>query len=63
MVESLLLLTEWHPRNYHFPDDEPTEDFYIPSGFVPMGTLRIDKLDNKAESSLEPAYRSDRMCW
>jgi hypothetical protein len=36
MVESLLLLTEWHPRNYHFPDDEPTEDFYIPSGFVPM---------------------------
>jgi len=26
MVESLLLLTEWHPRNYHFPDDDPPED-------------------------------------
>jgi hypothetical protein len=43
MVESLLLLTEWHPRNYHFPDDEPTEDFYIPSGFVPMEFRELTK--------------------
>ncbi len=26
MVESLLLLTEWHPRNYHFPDDDTVEE-------------------------------------
>ena len=32
MVESLLLLTEWHPRNYHFPDDDPAEEQYVPSG-------------------------------
>jgi hypothetical protein len=32
MVESLLLLTEWHPRNYHFPDDDPADEQYIPSG-------------------------------
>jgi len=32
MVESLLLLTEWHPRNYHFPEDDPAEEQYIPPG-------------------------------
>jgi hypothetical protein len=32
MVESLLLLTEWHPRSYHFPDDDPIDEPYTPSG-------------------------------
>lgn len=35
MVESLLLLTEWHPRNYHFPDDDLTDEQHVPSGEVP----------------------------
>ena len=32
MIESLLLLTEWHPRHYHFPDDDLGEEQDIPSG-------------------------------
>ena len=32
MVESLLLLTEWHPRNYHFPDDDTVEEQWIGDG-------------------------------
>jgi len=43
MVESLLLLTEWHPRNYHFPDDETTEDYYVPSGFVPLKCPKLTR--------------------
>ena len=34
MVESLLLLTEWHPRNYHFPDDDLIEEQLVPSGEI-----------------------------
>jgi hypothetical protein len=62
MVESLLLLTEWHPRNYHFPDDDPAEEQHVPSGILPDGEVGSWS-DNRTESSLEPAYRSDRMCW
>ena len=36
MVESLLLLTEWHPRNYHFPDDDSVDEPFIPSGIKPV---------------------------
>jgi hypothetical protein len=32
MVESLLLLTEWHPRNFHFPDDDAEEERRVASG-------------------------------
>jgi hypothetical protein len=62
MVESLLLLTEWHPRNYHFPDDDLTEEQCVPSG-ANLPTYLTFSLENQMESSLEPAYRSDRMCW
>lgn len=61
MVESLLLLTEWHPRSYHFPDDDPTEECCLPSG--KDNSDGSDLPDGSTESSLEPAYRSDRMCW
>lgn len=70
-VESLMLLTEWHPRALHFPpgddDDElippedPIEEVAPQNGPAPelfkgAGGQRID-------SWLEPCWRSDRMCW
>jgi len=33
-VESLLLLTEWHARSYHFPDDDPPDADW-PQGMFP----------------------------
>lgn len=74
-VEALLILTDWHPRNLHFPpgDDENTlldTDGQLPSQMRPDG-----ENDAKAQSSsgpegrlafqkwLEPTWRSDRMSW
>ncbi|KAL5343194.1 hypothetical protein BJX70DRAFT_210109 [Aspergillus crustosus] len=77
-IEALLILTDWHPRNLHFPpgdDENALLDLDAHSG-------RYDKdLDNDADSAvhrgssgtlegrvafqtwLEPAWRSDRMSW
>ncbi|TPX09477.1 uncharacterized protein E0L32_009365 [Thyridium curvatum] len=68
-IESLLILTEWHPRALHFPPDA-MDELLLPS---------MDPRDNPAngdpdqrppgvngrriEGWLEPAWRSDRMCW
>lgn len=75
-VEALLLLTDWHPRNLHFPpgDDE--------NALLDLDAHRSDKdpdldgehITNKASTNagegrlafhkwLEPAWRSDRMSW
>ncbi|KXX75983.1 Transcriptional activator ARO80 [Madurella mycetomatis] len=68
-IESLMILTEWHPRALHFPPNEVTDELMLPSyesqaddtegnqkRSVGFGGRRI-------ESWLEPAWRSDRMCW
>lgn len=76
-IEALLILTDWHPRNLHFPpgdDENALIDLDAQAG-------RYDNLDNDGESSaqrgssgapegrlafqtwLEPAWRSDRMSW
>ncbi|KAK0623293.1 hypothetical protein B0T14DRAFT_536212 [Immersiella caudata] len=68
-IESLMILTEWHPRALHFPPSEAIDELLLPSyDQSPMddeinqrttggvGSRRID-------SWLEPAWRSDRMCW
>lgn len=68
-IESLMILTEWHPRALHFPPNEATDELMLPSyesqtddtegnqkRSVGFGGRRI-------ESWLEPAWRSDRMCW
>ncbi|KAL4802120.1 hypothetical protein BDV18DRAFT_164295 [Aspergillus unguis] len=77
-IEALLILTDWHPRNLHFPpgdDENALIDLDAQTG-------RYDKdLDNDIESTaqrgssgapegrlafqtwLEPAWRSDRMSW
>ncbi|CAI7593369.1 unnamed protein product [Penicillium glandicola] len=73
-VEAMLLLTEWHPRNLHFPpgDDENSlldTDPQIQS----RGDTHLDHdCENTSKGSegrlafqkwLEPAWRSDRMSW
>ncbi|KAK1751876.1 hypothetical protein QBC47DRAFT_364220 [Echria macrotheca] len=68
-IESLMILTEWHPRALHFPPNEAIDELLLPSydqnptddegnqrPSAGVGGRRID-------SWLEPAWRSDRMCW
>ncbi|KAK4230850.1 hypothetical protein QBC38DRAFT_356275 [Podospora fimiseda] len=68
-IESLLILTEWHPRALHFPPNDATDELLLPE-YPPHNPL----MDGEApkppgvggrmiESWLEPAWRSDRMCW
>lgn len=72
-IESLMILTEWHPRALHFPPEEAIDELMLPSYDLPS----IPGLDDDAnrpagngnpggrriEGWLEPAWRSDRMCW
>ncbi|KAI1644326.1 uncharacterized protein F4817DRAFT_222849 [Daldinia loculata] len=69
-IESLMILTEWHPRALHFPPDEAIDELMLPSRGGPQ--LDDDEGDQRPggnvggrriESWLEPAWRSDRMCW
>ena len=68
-VESLILLTEWHPRAMHFPPDETDEELMASDERAPtpdaseiadapkgIGGQRMD-------AWLEPCWKSDRMCW
>ncbi|KAK3680093.1 zinc finger transcriptional activator [Recurvomyces mirabilis] len=68
-VESLVLLTEWHPRMMHFPPDEADAELMLPD--EPVSTpVMIDEDDvpkgiggQRMDTWLEPVWRSDRMCW
>lgn len=78
-VEALLILTDWHPRNLHFP---PGDDENTLLDREAQTQSRMDRdLDNDTEHAgnkgqsnsaegrvafqkwLEPAWRSDRMSW
>lgn len=82
-IESLMILTEWHPRALHFPPSEAIDELMIPA-YDSMQSLQsmhsvqsvqtansVDDNNHPAvsmggrrvESWLEPAWRSDRMCW
>jgi hypothetical protein len=71
-VESLMILTEWHPRALHFPPQDATDELMMPSYEHP-DNFSTDEDGNqklpggiggkRIESWLEPAWRSDRMCW
>ncbi|KAM3423504.1 hypothetical protein BST61_g932 [Cercospora zeina] len=67
-VESLVLLTEWHPRAMHFPPDEDDVDLMIPDeAWVPQMNVE-DGVPrgiggHRMDAWLEPCWRSDRMCW
>lgn len=68
-VESLVLLTEWHPRAMHFPPDEDDDDLMVPD--EAFGTPSMNAEDgvpkgiggHRMDAWLEPCWRSDRMCW
>ncbi|XMA15419.1 hypothetical protein WAI453_008210 [Rhynchosporium graminicola] len=71
-IESLMILTEWHPRALHFPPAEATDELMLPSYDAPDnystdedGHARLPRGvgGKRIESWLEPAWRSDRMCW
>src|SRR5271156_6050363 len=71
-VESLMILTEWHPRALHFPPAEATDELMLPSYERPDDYSTDDEGGHRLpggvggkriESWLEPAWRSDRMCW
>lgn len=75
-VEALLILTDWHPRNLHFPpgDDENTlldgeaqsqnrTDKDIDNDSDPVGNRGSAEGRVAFQKWLEPAWRSDRMSW
>ncbi|RKF82563.1 putative zinc finger transcriptional activator of the zn2cys6 [Golovinomyces cichoracearum] len=74
-IESLLILTEWHPRALHFPPVDVTDELMIPSHEEMESHCTEEKSHSRLpcakrgiggkriESWLEPAWRSDRMCW
>lgn len=70
-IESLMILTEWHPRALHFPPSEVVDELMIPaydsgppaSGSDGNTNPAVGVGGRRVESWLEPAWRSDRMCW
>ncbi|KKK19891.1 hypothetical protein AOCH_000203 [Aspergillus ochraceoroseus] len=78
-IEALLILTDWHPRNLHFPpgDDENALldlDANAPSRYdrdldgdgenaTTRGTSGAPEGRLAFQTWLEPAWRSDRMSW
>ena len=72
-IESLMILTEWHPRALHFPPSEAIDELLLPSYDLRDAATGADDEagqrpsagvgGRRIESWLEPAWRSDRMCW
>lgn len=71
-IESLLILTEWHPRALHFPPQEATDELVLPVYEASPLMATEEEMHRtmgpgiggkRIESWLEPAWRSDRMCW
>ena len=70
-IESLMILTEWHPRALHFPPSEAIDELLLPSfesqnqDTDEEGNQRLSAGvgGRRIDSWLEPAWRSDRMCW
>ncbi len=73
-IESLLLMTEWHPRSLHFPPPDATDELMLPIAPQSMapGSVADDGSANhpfvafggrRIDGWLEPAWRSDRMSW
>jgi hypothetical protein len=66
-----MLLTEWHPRALHFPPGDDGDELLVREDQVGLNPDDSDLEENKnkgiggkrLESYLEPAWRSDRMCW
>lgn len=67
-AESLILLTEWHPRAMHFPPSVSDDDLMLPEETIAPDFDAEDAASKgiggqRLDSWLEPCWRSDRMCW
>jgi hypothetical protein len=70
-IEALLLLSDWQPRSLHFPPDDDDNHLLnvnydkLPSQATSNGNIGHNpSLDALPYASwLEPAWRSDKMCW
>ncbi|GME28722.1 fungal zn binuclear cluster domain containing protein [Neofusicoccum parvum] len=73
-VESLMLLTEWHPRALHFPPGDDDDELMAPDEATMASMVNgclSEAVDDqyrgsggqRIDSWLEPCWRSDRMCW
>ncbi|KAF2734529.1 hypothetical protein EJ04DRAFT_543610 [Polyplosphaeria fusca] len=62
-VESLMLLTEWHPRALHFPPGDNDDDLVVPDDTPMPENVQLGIGGQRIDSWLEPCWRSDRMCW
>ncbi|KAF2087846.1 hypothetical protein K490DRAFT_65126 [Saccharata proteae CBS 121410] len=74
-VESLMLLTEWHPRALHFPPGDDDDELMTPEDITTTQaaysaahpTIQRERYrgvgGQRIDSWLEPCWRSDRMCW
>ncbi|KAK5167779.1 zinc finger transcriptional activator [Saxophila tyrrhenica] len=68
-VESLALLTEWHPRAMHFPPDEADDELMVPEessrpiDFSEQADPSQGISGQRMDAWLEPCWRSDRLCW
>ncbi|KAL8839872.1 MAG: hypothetical protein Q9170_001552 [Blastenia crenularia] len=69
-IESLLLLSEFHPRSMHFPPGDDGDDVLMTPDEDWMSLSRTKsarELPSFGETTVvswsEPALRSDRMCW
>jgi hypothetical protein len=63
-VESLMLLTEWHPRALHFPPGDDDDELVLPDDLGVADSTSIPGAGGqRIDSWLEPCWRSDRMCW
>ncbi|KAL9128162.1 MAG: hypothetical protein Q9217_003105 [Psora testacea] len=68
-IESLLLLSDFHPRSMHFPPNDDDEDILAPDEeeLKGLSSAEDNALPPGSESTFagwaEPAVRSDRMSW
>ncbi|KAF2806381.1 uncharacterized protein BDZ99DRAFT_490216 [Mytilinidion resinicola] len=66
-VESLMLLTEWHPRALHYPPGDDDDELLVPEpsdgSNISLDLFKGGPGGQRIDSWLEPCWRSDRMCW
>ncbi|KAL8692757.1 MAG: hypothetical protein Q9218_002264, partial [Villophora microphyllina] len=69
-IESLLLLSEFHPRSMHFPPGDDGDDILTTADDESTSLSRTQTVretlafgEATVASWSEPALRSDRMCW
>lgn len=70
-IEALLLISEWHPRSLHFPPDNYGWDSELLLNSATQHSSSSEQCSHSESSVadqwlndvIEPARRSDRMCW